>query len=166
MKSLFLSLILAGSLCAQSPATVSVHAVSPQLLAPGDTLRVYFTLTVTPQTSPGSFNYFNLAYASGPESGAWAFTLAELVAMPVSAVNGVSCFVWSVVLPVNFPRGLCYINGLPFIYGALPTGIPETLPNTESPQYFDLSGNRIAPRSGEIMIERRGNKAKKVVIPL
>lgn len=136
--------------------------VSPGPMCPGDTLNIWFKFDGT----PGGYQ-FNMVSS---KIQIWQISSPQFYSLPRSFVNGDTIYLIKFKTPIWWPLEITqvspnFINNWTVVFQCA-TGIMERRwDELEGPSvYYDLMGNVTEARRGEILIERKGNRVRKVII--
>ncbi len=161
MKTL-LTILLLVSLTAGAQNT-KLKDVNPKQLCAGDTIRIDFTYNGV----PGAYQ-FNM---EGPtQNHIWSLYGSSFYSLPKQLVGTDTVYTVKLATPIWWPNGttnvsLDWTNEVPVLFKCTITGTAELdtmVPVT--PSYFDLNGQPTQPTVGELLIERRGTKFRKLII--
>lgn len=171
-KNIIIAVCLLFSICVKSQinADVTITAVSPTLVCPGDSLSISITFTPPPVNNTYLTRWFDLNpkhtydYTRIYEVNYHAFYL-----LPKQVVNGDTVYTFKIKLPSVFHGdSVKVMTGQSFQYITFcdnTTGIESYSLNTHlNPVYYDLQGNRIPKRANELIIEQIGFTRRKIII--
>lgn len=143
---------------------VKITMVNPGILCPGDTMNVYFTWN-------NSIGLTNFNMNCSLMNQIWSEQNNSFYSLPKFIVNIDTVYLIKLFTHSFWASGFSalstdLINTIPvyFNYCLLSTGISVQNLSQEPATYYDLNGSLTKPQPGRVLVEKRGNVRRKVVL--
>lgn len=177
MKKLLLLFALATALNSLSqvyPPSGTVHIISvePAVFCRKDTITIHFKFFysgINDTIVPFFFHYFRPQFSF---VSIWQPKYYKFYGLTKNVVGSDTVYSFKTTVPATYsagPTNICINSQLScipikFFECFDSSGLEELNPDSQKPVYYDLYGNIIDPRKNEIMIEKIGNKRRKIVL--
>jgi hypothetical protein len=175
--TLFLLTISINSFSQPINGTVTVWNTHPDIVCSGAVLPIMFRFEYTePLTNPDQRFYFEYIAQNGVLYPGFSLSIPEILALPRvfdTVFDTDSMYVYNLVVNKSIPKGTYFMSGRPNqVWGtgknfkiSLCVGIEEYALNSQyEPVYYDLMGNKINRRTGELIIEQIGTHRRKILV--